>query len=208
MSLKLRLGLTGGIAAGKSTVLELFAARGVPVLDADDVARKVVRPGTPALAELVAHLGEGILDPHGALERAALRRRIFRDPALRRIVEGVIHPRVRAAMLEWAAATDAPYGILCVPLLFESGMESLVDRVLVVDVPEALQVARVMARDGSDAEAARAVLASQLSRDERLARADDVIDNSGDQKSLIQAVEGLHRRYLGLAGSHLPARHE
>jgi len=208
MPLRLRIGLTGGIAAGKSTVSARFAALGVPVIDADDVARQVVQPGTPGLAALVRRVGPDILDGHGALDRSALRERIFTDHPLRQAVEGVIHPRVAAVLARWMEATDAPYGVLAVPLLFESGMAAMVDRVLVVDVPEEVQFSRIMDRDGWDVAAARAAVASQLNRLERRARAHDCIDNRGTVHELTQAVDTLHHRYLELAEAHLPARHE
>ena len=208
MPLGLRVGLTGGIAAGKSTVAAWLERHGVPVLDADQVAREVVRPGSAGLAELVDRLGPEILDGTGGLDRGALRRRIFSDPALRRSVEAVIHPRVRAAMARWTEATDAPYGVLVVPLLFESGMEDLVDRVLVVDAPERLQLQRVMERDRCDEAAARRILASQMDRAARRARADDCIVNDGDLGGLEETMGRLHRRYRALAAAHLPARRE
>lgn len=208
MPLGLRIGLTGGIAAGKSAAGARFAALGVPVIDADDVARQVVQPGTPGLAALVRLIGPDILDAHGALDRGALRQRIFTDRPLRQAVEGIIHPRVAALLARWAETTDAPYGVLVVPLLFESGMDALVDRVLVVDVPEDVQLRRVVARRGWDEAAARAVVASQLERRERRARAHDRIDNRGTVEDLAGAVDALHHRYLELAGAHLPARHE
>ncbi|MDZ7751208.1 MAG: dephospho-CoA kinase [Gammaproteobacteria bacterium] len=208
MPLRLRIGLTGGIAAGKSTVGARFAALGVPVIDADDVAREVVRPGTAGLAALVRHIGSDIVDGRGALDRGALRERIFADQRLRQAVEDIIHPRVRAVLVTWMETTDAPYGVLAVPLLFESGMDALVDRVLVVDVPEETQLSRVMARDGWDEAAARGALARQLDRWERRARAHDCIDNRGTVAKLAQAVDALHRQYLSLAEGHLPARHE
>lgn len=208
MPLGLRIGLTGGIAAGKSTVGARFAALGVPVIDADDVARQVVEPGTPGLAALVRRIGPDILDDHGALDRGKLRERIFTDRPLRRAVEGVIHPRVAEVLTRWTETTDAPYGVLAVPLLFESGMAAMVDRVLVVDVPEDVQLRRIMDRDGWDEAAARAAVASQLDRLERRARAHDCIDNRGTVEELTQAVDALHYRYLKLGGGHLPARHE
>lgn len=208
MPLGLRIGLTGGIAAGKSTVCSRFIALGVPIIDADDVARRVVQPGTPGLAAMVWHLGPDILNQDGALDRGALRQRIFSDRSLRQAVEGIIHPRVAAELARWIETTDAPYGVLAVPLLLESGMDAMVDRVLVVDVPEELQISRVMARDGWDEAAARGAVASQLTGRERRARAHDCLDNRGTVEELTRAVDTLHHRYLKLAGVHLPARHE
>ncbi len=199
MPCRLRIGLTGGIGAGKSTVAEVFASLGVPVFDADRVARDLVEPGQPALAEVVAAFGESVLAPDGRLDRPALRARIFGDDAARARLEAILHPRVRARLEALARSARADYCVLVIPLLVESGQADLVDRVLVVDAPEEVQVERVVARDGGGVEAARAVLRAQASRAERLRAADDVIRNAGDRVDLRREVEALDRRYRGLA---------
>jgi dephospho-CoA kinase len=195
-----RVGLTGGIASGKTTVSRLFAALGVPVIDSDEIARDVVAPGTPALAAIVARFGAGVLQPGGDLDRRALRGIVFADPAARRDLEAITHPAIRAEMERRSAQAGGAYQVLAIPLLVEGGAaRSRVDRVLVVDCPEALQVRRVMARDGSTEAQARAVLAAQASRESRLAAADDVIANDGDLAGLRDQVEALHARYLAAA---------
>ena len=195
------VGLTGGIGSGKSTVAERFAARGVPCIDADQLTRDLVEPGEPLLERLVASFGEGILDAQGRLDRRQLRERVFADPAERRRLEALMHPAVYAAMRERIAALDAPYCLLVIPLLVETGAQSRVHRVLAVDVDEATQRARTTARDGVSPEQVDAILASQASRAGRLAAADDVIDNGGDRDALEARVEALHHRYLALAQS-------
>ena len=205
MACHLRIGLTGGIGSGKSTVAEIFASLGVPVIDADLVAREVVEPGTPALAEVAAAFGPGVLGPDGRLDRARLRTRIFADDTARTRLEAILHPRIRARMeaLARAADADAEYCLLVIPLLVESGQRNLVDRVLVVDAPEPLQVERVCARDGVTPEAARAILRTQAARAERLAAADDVVRNTGAEARLRREVEALHHRYRRLAQASL-----
>ena len=203
MACHLRIGLTGGIGAGKSTVAEIFASLGVPVFDADLVAREVVEPGAPALAEVVGAFGPGVLGPDGRLDRARLRTRIFADDTARTRLEAILHPRIRARMEALARATDAEYCLLVIPLLVERGQRHLVDRVLVVDAPESLQVERVCARDGVTPEAARAILRTQAARAERLAAADDVVRNTGATARLRREVEALHHRYRRLAQAGL-----
>lgn len=193
------VGLTGGIASGKTTVADLFAARGVPLVDADVVAREVVEPGEEGLSRLAEEFGPDILSPDRRLDRAALRKRIFAAPEARRRVEAMLHPLIRHRMEQRLAGLRGPYLLLVAPLLLEAGLEDLVDRVLVVDAAEEAQVERLMRRDASDPVEARAILAAQLSRQERLARADDVIANAGTLAELEAAVEALHRRYLKLA---------
>jgi dephospho-CoA kinase len=192
--------LTGGVAAGKSSVARHFARRGVGVHDADLAAREVVAPGSEGLAAVVAAFGTGVLDADGALDRAAMRRRIFADAADRRALEAIVHPRVRQWLRERAEADRGPYSLLAIPLFAEHpGSYDWIDRVLVVDAPEAAQMARLVKRDGIDPALAERMLANQASRAQRLALADDVIDNGGDEAALEAAVEALHRRYLALA---------
>ena len=195
MAVPFRIGLTGGIASGKSTVAELFAARGVPVLDTDQIARDVVEPGEPALAAVVATFGNGILGPDGRLDRAALRARIFSEPEARRQLEAILHPAIRAELARQSAAAGGPYQVLVIPLLVEGGRIDAVDRILVVDCPVEIQMERLMARDGETAESAGKILAAQASRDARLAAADDVIVNSGGAAELLAQVAELDRQY-------------
>ena len=203
MACHLRIGLTGGIGSGKSKVAEIFASLGVPVIDADLVAREVVEPGTPALAEVAAAFGPGVLGPDGRLDRARLRTRIFADDTARTRLEAILHPRIRARMEALARAADAEYCLLVIPLLVERGQRKLVDRVLVVDAPEPLQVERVCARDGVTPEAARAIIRTQAPRAVRLAAADDVVRNTGAEARLRREVEALHHRYRRLAQAGL-----
>lgn len=192
--------LTGGVAAGKGAVTRRFEALGVPVHDADVAAREVIAPGSEGLAEVVAAFGPGVLDPEGRLDRPAMRRRVFAEPAARRGLEAIIHPRVRAWLHERALAERSPYCLLAIPLLAENHAHyRWVDRVLLVDVPASVQLARLVARDDIDPALAQRMIDQQASRAERLALADDVIDNSGDESALDAAVADLHQRYLTLA---------
>lgn len=192
--------LTGGVAAGKSAVARRFEALGVPVHDADVAAREVIAPGSDGLAEVVAAFGDDALDDRGELDRPAMRRRVFADPAARSALEAIIHPRVRSWLHDRALAERAPYCLLAIPLLTENSAHyRWVDRVLLVDAPESVQLERLLARDGIDEALARRMIAQQASRAERLALADDVIDNGGSESALNQAVAELHRRYLDLA---------
>ncbi len=197
----LRIGLTGGIASGKSTVADLFAARGATVLDTDVIAREVVEPGRPALGALVIALGGGILDDTGRLDRAELRRRLFEDARTRRDIEAVLHPAILAE-LEWQARqAPGPYQLFVIPLLVENHLEKVVDRVLVVDCSEEEQLRRLTARDGESRESALRMLAAQASREQRLAIADDVIDNGGQAADLPAQVAAFDLKYRGLAAS-------
>jgi dephospho-CoA kinase len=200
MSPRLRIGLTGGIASGKSTVSQRFVEIGVPVIDADVAARAVVLPATPGLELIVQRFGEGILSANGELDRRALRELIFNDPAARRDLDAILHPLIRAHMERHAAAAVGPYLVMAIPLLVEGGApRDHIDRILVVDVDEDKQLERVQARDGISMEQARATLRSQASRAARLAAADDVLLNAGTVAELRQAVDGLHEGYLKLA---------
>ncbi|WP_018717305.1 dephospho-CoA kinase [Arhodomonas aquaeolei] len=193
------VGLTGGIASGKSTVARLFARRGADVIDTDAVAREVVRPGSDGLTAVVDAFGKDVLTQDHCLDRRALRALIFDDEAARRRLESILHPRIEAAVRERIAASPGPYIVLVVPLLVESGWHEWVDRVAVVDVEEAHQIERLAERDDHTHEQARAALAAQTSRAHRLAHADDVIDNRGPPEALRDAVDALHERYLALA---------
>ena len=196
----LRIGLTGGIASGKSAAAAVFAELGVPVIDSDVIAREVVAPGSPGLAAIRARFGEGVLQADGQLDRRALRAQVFADPTARRELEALTHPLIRERMAAQYAAAGGPYQIHAIPLLVEGGARRPgIDRVLVIDCPEEIQVQRVMARDRVDEAGARAVLAAQASRAQRLAAADDVIVNDQGLETLREAVVTLHQRYLGLA---------
>ena len=193
------VGLTGGIGSGKTAVSDRFAQRGVPVIDTDLLARELVEPGQPALAAIVAEFGPDCIDDRGRLRRAELRERVFADPVGRQRLEAILHPRIRALARERIAALRAPYCLVVIPLLAETGMIDLVDRVLVVDVPEAEQIHRVMARDRLDETQARRILAVQAQRAQRLALADEILDNAGDFEHLDRQVIDLHQRYSILA---------
>lgn len=194
--------LTGGVAAGKSAVAARFVLLGVPVHDADVAARAVIEPRSEGLAAIVAAFGADVLDADGRLDRAAMRRRVFADPAARLALEAIIHPRVRQWLHDRVLAERHPYCLLAIPLLAENMTHyRWVDRVLLVDAPETVQLARLLVRDGIDAVLAQRMIEQQASRSERLAIANDVIDNRGDEQALDAAVAGLHRRYLALAAA-------
>lgn len=195
------VGLTGGIASGKSLVSSQFRALGVPVLDADQVARDVVEPGQPALSEIAAAFGPASLLADGRLDRRRLREIVFADPEARRRLERITHPRIRERIRAWMDAQTAPYCMLENAILFESGMDALVDRVLVVDVPEALQRQRLAARDGIDPTLVEQMLAAQSPRELRTGRADDVILNTGAPAQTATAVQRLHETYLQRAAT-------
>ena len=195
------IGLTGGIGSGKSTVARAFEALGAAWVDADDVAREIVLPGEPALLAIKQHFGEQVIYSDGTLNRAALREIIFQSPEQRLWLESVTHPNIRERItqhLTQLKAQGAPYVLLVSPLLFESGQNALVDRTIVIDVPQALQVARTLQRDGVSESQVHAILAAQLPREQRLAQADDVIDNSRDHASMMAQVAKLDQRYRHL----------
>lgn len=190
------IGLTGGVASGKSTVGRLFMALGAPLLDGDDVAREVVAPPSPALAAIAARFGPEYLQADGSLDRRRLRERVFAEPAARRDLEAITHPLIRQRIVEWQERQTAPYCILSVAILVESGMDSLVDRILVVDAPVETQLERLVQRDGIAEPLARQMIAAQAPRRQRLARADDTIDNALPQQALEPQVQRLHQLYL------------
>jgi dephospho-CoA kinase len=191
--------LTGGIASGKSAVSRRFAELGVSVVDADAIARDLVRPGAPALGEIAAAFGPQILGADGSLERAEMRAIVFGDEEARRKLEAILHPRVRAEMLVRTDTATGPYVLLVVPLFVETAGYGWVDRVLVVDLPRDVQLARAIARDNMPPSLAEAMIDAQVSREQRLAIADDVIDNSGPPEALDAQVDALHWRYVELA---------
>ncbi len=194
-----RVGLTGGIASGKSTAAKFFGALGVPILDSDQIAREVVEPGQPPLERLVARFGASILTPDGHLDRPALRDIVFSDPKARADLEALTHPAIGAALEARSATAGGPYQILVIPLLVEKHLGSQVNRVLVVDCDAALQIRRLRARDGSTPEQAQRILDAQVSRSTRLKAADDVITNDADMSAVSAQVAALHARYLELA---------
>ena len=198
------IGLTGGIASGKSALEKAFAKQGVVVADADLLAREVVAPGEPALAAVVERFGRDALQADGQLDRAALRVRVFGDPEQRRALEAILHPAIRARLEAICRAAPGPYAIATVPLLTEGGGRAAypwLHRILVVDTPAAVQKARLMQRDGIDATLADQMMAAQASRAERLALADDIVVNDGDRAHLQRAADQLHARYVALASS-------
>jgi dephospho-CoA kinase len=194
------VGLTGGIGSGKSAAATLFEELGAAVVDTDAIAHELTAPGGTAIAPIRAAFGDEVVAPNGALDRAAMRRKVFTDAQAKGRLEAILHPMIRAEADRRSAAVRAPYVVLVVPLLVESGgYRSRVQRVTVVDCPEEVQVARVMSRSGLFAEEARAIMAAQVSREARLAVADDVIDNGGELAALRPQIEALHRRYLEMA---------
>jgi dephospho-CoA kinase len=208
----LTIGLTGGVASGKSTAAGAFGALHVPLLNADEVAREIVARGTPALRHIRDEFGPEFLTADGELDRPKMRRHVFGDAAARRALEHITHPAIRERMLAWRNAQAGPYCMLDVPILVESGMDALVDRVLVIDAPEEVQVERLRQRDRIGADLALQMLAAQAPRAQRLERADDVIANTGTVAELCANVARLHAFYLDLArtgrrhaaGLHLP----
>lgn len=194
------LGLTGGIGSGKSVVVEQFGQLGVHWVDADHAARWVVEPGKPALARIAEHFGDSVLTPAGELDRAALRARVFENAGERKWLERLLHPLIRQEIAEHLSRAQSPYAILVSPLLIEAGQYRQADRVLVVDVPEALQLQRAMRRDQASEAQIRAILKAQASREERLRHADDVLVNDRDLAWLEAEVRRLHDFYLTLRG--------
>jgi len=194
-----RVGLTGGIASGKSTAAKFFGALGVPIIDTDQLARDVVEPGQPPLERLVERFGRSILTEDGHLDRPALRNIVFSDPKARADLEALTHPAIGAAVEARSATAGGPYQILVIPLLVEKGLGSQLDRVLVVDSSEELQIRRLQARDGSTLDQAKAILNAQASRSARLKAAHEVITNEGDMSVVREQVAALHAKYLELA---------
>jgi dephospho-CoA kinase len=193
------IGLTGSIGSGKSTVAKLFAERGVPVIDADIVARAVTEPHTLTYDHIVAHFGVSILQADGRLNRAKLREIIFTQPEERRWLESLLHPEILKQMQTAIAALHAPYCIAVIPLLLEVNAATFIQRILVVDVPETMQLERAVLRDKSTHEQIKSIIKTQVSREVRLAHADDIINNAGTLDALIEQVDALHQQYLKLA---------
>ncbi|HEY5682309.1 MAG TPA: dephospho-CoA kinase [Sulfuricaulis sp.] len=195
----LRVGLTGGIGSGKSTIASLFAIRGVPIVDTDEISRSLTEPGQEAFNEIVRIFGDTILDKDRRIDRDKLRERVFENPEDRQNLENILHPRIRIKVQEKLAALETPYVIVVVPLLVESGFIDLVDRVLVVDTFEKVQIERTAARTGLSEQEIRKIMAAQASRAQRLQIANDVIENNVDRKRLESEVERMHQWYQTLA---------
>ena len=195
------VGLTGGIASGKTAVSDAFAALGVPIIDTDVIARELVASGQPALSEIASQFGQAYLTADGKLNRPQLRQLIFADDGARQRLEAILHPRIQQTVQQYLTQLQTPYCIVVIPLLVETGGRCYINRVLVVDINESLQIERVMARDQINAAQAQQILAVQTSREQRLAKADDVIDNSGSLAELEAKVFTLHQHYLQLAES-------
>jgi dephospho-CoA kinase len=205
VTIPLVVGVTGGIGSGKSTVCREFEQLGASFIDADQVAREVVLPGTPGLAAVVAEFGRAVVSADGTLDRAALRRIVFTDPSRRARLEEILHPLIRARIAQCIGEVDGAYCLLAIPLLVEKGNYRDIDRVLVVDCPADVQISRVMARDHLTAEEVAAIMRTQATREERLAKADDVVTNSTDLEAIRAQVRHLHARYLDLARNREPA---
>ncbi len=200
------VGLTGGIGSGKSTVADLFVAQGAALVDTDAIAHELTGPGGAAMAQLIAAFGPAVALPDGAMDRAAMRRLVFADPSAKARLESILHPLIRQLSAERCRAATAPYVILAVPLLLESGTyRERCDRVVVVDCPESLQIERVMARNGMSSEEVKAIMATQASRPQRLAAADDIVLNDGDLTGIHPQVAALHQKYLVLSAEKVKA---
>lgn len=192
----LKIGLTGGIGSGKTAVSDQLAKLGAEVIDTDILSRELVEPGQPALDEIIVGFGAEMLDTDGHLDRRQLRERVFSDASARHKLEAILHPKIRALMLERAAHSTAPYVVFVVPLLIETGQQTLVDRVLLVDIPEPLQKKRVAARDQLNDAQIEQILDAQIDRATRLCHADDIICNDKDFETLVKTVAELHQKYL------------
>jgi len=192
----LKVGLTGGIASGKTTVSNLFVKLGVPIIDADDFAHALVEPGQPALKQIIQSFGLAVINEDGSLNRAKLRQKIFADSCQREQLESILHPSIRQAMQEKIASLSDPYCLLSIPLLLEKGWQCLVDRVLVIDCPPDLQSQRLMARDGLSIDEIDQIMKTQANRDARLAIANDVIYTYYNFSQLQKQVLALHRLYI------------
>ncbi len=195
------VGITGGIGSGKSAVTDRLAQLGITIVDADVAARIVVEPGQPALTAIADHFGSGIIQQDGCLDRAALRRIVFEHPDERQWLEGVTHPAIREEITRQLDSADSPYVVLSSPLLLEASQNSFADLVVVVDVPESVQLERTMKRDDNNAELVHQIMAAQLNRDDRLGAADMVIDNSGSLENLYQQVDLLHEQLVAKASA-------
>ncbi len=197
----LRIGLTGGIGSGKSTVANLFADLAVPIIDTDKIAHDLTKQGNLGYKEIVAHFGDDILTSAGDIDRRKLRHHIFDHPEERKWLEGILHPLIRQTVDNQMSQLNTPYCIVVIPLLVETGHTDSIDRILVIDTSEETQIKRTMARDNTNKDAVKKILAAQCTRENRLAVADDVIDNDSNTTNLAEQVEKLHQRYLKLPKS-------
>ena len=195
------VGITGGIGSGKSAVTDYLETKGITVVDADKVARVVVEPGTSGLAAIAEHFGSDILLPDGSLDRAALRKVVFDNADERKVLEGITHPRIREEIARQLSEATSPYVVLASPLLLESGQNSFANYVVVVDVPESVQLSRTMARDDNSEQLVKSIMAAQLDRETRLSRADTSISNDGSLDELYARVDDLHDDLLARAGA-------
>ena len=198
----LRVGITGGIGSGKTALTDWLAKKGIVIVDADLASRVIVAPGQPALTEIAETFGSEFIQPDGELDRAALRALVFTDDSKRQQLEAITHPRIREELARQMNAADSAYVVLSSPLLLESGQSAMVDLSVVVDVPEDTQIERTMARDDNTRELVEGIMAAQLDRDTRIARADIVIDNSGTLDALYERGEILHQTLLARASAH------
>jgi len=194
----LKIGLTGGIGSGKTTVANYFEKLGVPVIDADEISRRIVKQGLPAYQTIIQEFGEEVLAADGELDRARMRHTIFSNPEAKAKLESILHPMIREEIKNNIDTLNADYCIIAIPLLVETGQLSLVDRILVVDADPQLQIKRTQARDGNSAAQVEAIIKSQASREDRLAVADDTLNNNGDVQQLKANIDKLHLQYLGL----------
>lgn len=198
----LKIGLTGGIGSGKSSVAAIFSKLGAEIIDTDEISHQLTQPGSPVLASIRDQFGDEAFLPDGRLNRARMRELVFSDPEAKRNLEAILHPRIRQEVINRLACSHAVYVVIVVPLLLEtSGYSELVDRILVVDCDEADQLARTMARSGLGKAEVMAIMSNQLQRKARLAHADDVLDNSNEEHNLHQQAKKLHEKYLALASS-------
>ncbi|GGO82488.1 dephospho-CoA kinase [Marinobacterium nitratireducens] len=193
------IGLTGGIGSGKSAAAHILESQGIVCVDADIIAREVVEPGEPALERIADHFGAELLQADGSLDRARLRQIVFADPEARSWLEGLLHPLIRERIIHRLHTAKSEYALLVSPLLLETDQHSLVDHIVVVDVPEETQIARTASRDGNSREQVERIMAAQMSREDRVAKADSIIDNSGTPEALTEATLKLHQALLSLA---------
>lgn len=199
------VGLTGGIGSGKTAASDYLAGKGITVVDADLAARVVVMPGQPALEAIRQRFGDQVIQTDGALDRRALREIVFADPQARKVLEAITHPAIGAELLRQLQASTSPYTLLVSPLLLESGQHRLAQRILLIDVPEATQLARTTQRDQVPESQVEAIMAAQMPREEKRKRADDIVMNDGSLANLHQQLDTLHHRYLEMASRHDPA---
>ncbi len=197
----LKIGLTGGIGSGKTTAANLFHELGIPVIDADNIAHTLVSKGQPALREIVRNFGAAILDEDGSLDRDKLRDIIFSSPSQKKLLESILHPLVYKEMQRQMDSMDRPYVILSIPLLLETGMQHLVDRILVIDCPVEIQFERVKQRNGLTDDRIASIIGAQIPRTKRISAADDIVNNSGSTSKLAEQIKKLHNLYISLGKS-------